>query len=85
MTKGGEKRRFEMKSQLKSGLRGDSTKVCNCKKLIERFTIECRKTNTKVKKGQSEEGKYLEELIRAQSKNTASGAGKRGRLSHNWF
>lgn len=55
MTKGGEKRRFEMKSQLKSGLRGDSTKVCNCKKLIERFTIECRQTNTKVKKGQSEE------------------------------
>lgn len=70
MTKGGEKRRFEMKSRLKSGLRGDSTKVCNCKKLIERFTIECRQTNTKVKKGQSE-GKYLEELIRAQSKNTA--------------
>lgn len=57
MTKGGEKRRFEMKSQLKSGLRGDSTKVCNCKKLKERFTIECRQTNTKVKKGQSEEGK----------------------------
>ena len=53
MTKGGEKRRFEMKSQLKSGLRGDSTKVCNesLKKLIERFTIECRQTNTKVKKG----------------------------------
>lgn len=71
MTKGGEKRRFEMKSQLKSGLRGDSTKDCNCKKLIERFTIECRQTNTKVKKGQSEEGKYLEEPIRAQSKNTA--------------
>lgn len=57
MTKEGEKRRFEMKSQLKSGLRGDSTKVCNCKKLKERFTIECRQTNTKVKKGQSEEGK----------------------------
>ena len=73
MTKGGEKRRFEMKSQLKSGLRGDSTKVCNesLKKLIERFTIECCQTNTKVKKGQSEEGKYLEEPIRAQSKNTA--------------
>ena len=71
MTKGGEKRRFGMKSQLKSGLRGDSTKVCNCKKLIERFTIECHQTNTKVKKGQSEEGKYLEEPIRAQSKNTA--------------
>lgn len=68
MTKGGEKRRFEMKSQLKSGLRGDSTKVCNCKKLIERFTIECRQTNTKVKKGQSEEGKYLEEPIRAKVK-----------------
>ena len=56
------------------------------KTLLERFSVECRKTKNKVISLANHNGRrQSNEPIRTRNKYRTTRAGKRVRASHNWF